>query len=108
MQKQDGLFCLSLLTCSGAQQEDKYGLLTKVLDGKVSLLTPNRAIQPLIAVAFPNKQHELLFHVSEISPLLLPSYLILYCLIALLNLFVPNPPDLLLILLPSTPSFFPS
>lgn len=50
--------CISLLTCSGAQQEDKDGLLTKVLDGKVSLLTPNRAIQPLVAVAFPNKQCE--------------------------------------------------
>ena len=48
---------LSLLTCSGAQQEDKDGLLTKVLNGKVSLFTPNRTVQPLVAVAFSNKQY---------------------------------------------------
>lgn len=51
------LSLLSLLTCSGAQQEDKDGLLTKVLNGKVSLFTPNRTVQPLVAVAFSNKQH---------------------------------------------------
>lgn len=55
--KMGSLSLLSLLTCSGAQQEDKDGLLTKVLNCKVSLFTPDRTIQPLVAVAFSNKQH---------------------------------------------------
>jgi len=49
------LSLFSLLTCSGAQQEDKDRLLTKVLNGKVSLFSPNRTVQPLVAVAFSNK-----------------------------------------------------
>lgn len=62
VQKQDRWCPLSsLLTCSGAQQEDKDGLLTKVLNGKVSLFTSYRTVQPLIAIAFPNNKIYWLF-----------------------------------------------
>lgn len=67
VQKQDRWCPLSsLLTCSGAQQEDKDGLLTKVLNGKVSLFTSYRTVQPLIAIAFPNNK----IYVSEILVML--------------------------------------
>lgn len=73
VQKQDRWCPLSsLLTCSGAQQEDKDGLLTKVLNGKVSLFTSYRTVQPLIAIAFPNNK----IYVSEI--------LVMLCLISLI------------------------
>lgn len=55
-----GLSLPYLLTCSGAQQEDKDGLLTEVLNGKVSLFTPDRPVQPLVAVALP-KQAKFMF-----------------------------------------------
>lgn len=70
--------CLSLLTCSGAQQEDKDGLLTKVLDGKVSLFTSNRAVQPLVAVAFPNKQRKCFWNFL-FAFTLLPHSLLSHC-----------------------------
>lgn len=69
---------LSLLTCSGAQQEDEDGLLTKVLNGKVSLFTPNRTIQPLIAVAFSNKQHVCFWNSAYILTFL-PHSLLSHC-----------------------------
>lgn len=72
------LSLLSLLTCSGAQQEDKDGLLTKVLNGKVSLFTPNRTVQPLIAVAFSNKQRACFWN-STYALTLLPHSLLSHC-----------------------------
>lgn len=97
------VFCLSLLTCSGAQQEDKDWLLTKVLNGKVSLFTPNRAVQPLIAVAFSNKQHVCFW--NPVCALTLLSHSLLS---ALFKLFMPNHSASILILLLSAPPFFPS
>lgn len=43
-------------TCPGTQEKNKDGLLSKVLDGQVSLFSSHGAIHTLIAVAFTQRE----------------------------------------------------